>query len=507
MKKLKIFKDLFVLDLANNHQGSKTHAIKIIREFAKINQKLKKNIAIKFQFRDLETFIHQKYINSNKNKHIKRFTSTKLSKSDWIKIFNEVKRNGFKTMCTPFDENSLKLIEELNFDIVKIASCSANDWPLLEEVYKLNKPIILSTGGLQINQIDKIYSFLKNKSCDFAFMHCVSIYPTPNSKMNINFIATLKDRYSDIDIGWSTHEDPNDTSIIQLAFAKGATIFERHIGLKSKKISLNAYSSTPKQIVNWIQSYNNANTALGNEKKSVIKEENNSLNDLKRGVYAKENIKSGKIISYKDVYFAMPLQKNQLSVDEWSNNGRLINALKINKPLLKKNFIPKRQPLGLILKKSYYEYRAMLNKAKIKMSSDFTVEFSHHYGIKKFNKFGALIINCINREYCKKLILMLPNQFHPHHYHKRKEETFQLLYGDCELHIEDKTFNLQEGQTALVQPGVWHNFKSSKGCIIEEVSTTHYKNDSVYKDYKIQKLKTEERKTYLENWGRYELIK
>ena len=156
MKKIKIFDNLFVLDLANNHQGSKSHAFKIIKEFAKLNQIYQSNIAIKFQFRELKSFIHKKHISSSKNKHISRFTSTELSKADWINIFGKVKKNGFKTMCTPFDENSLNLIRELNFDIIKIASCSANDWPLLEEVYKLNKPILAPISNIVIPSLTLI---------------------------------------------------------------------------------------------------------------------------------------------------------------------------------------------------------------------------------------------------------------------------------------------------------------------------------------------------------------
>ena len=71
----------------------------------------------------------------------------------------------------------------------------------------------------------------------------------------------------------------------------------------------------------------------------------------------------------------------------------------------------------------------MLNKAKIVLSSEFEIEVSHHYGIENYREYGALIITCINREYCKKLLVVLPNQKHPNHYHKLKEETFQVLSG------------------------------------------------------------------------------
>jgi N-acetylneuraminate synthase len=65
---------------------------------------------------------------------------------------------------------------------------------------------------------------------------------------------------------------------------------------------------------------------------------------------------------------------------------------------------------------------------------------------------------------------------------------------------------MNPGETALVQPGVWHEFWSKDGCIVEEVSTTHYNDDSVYSDKKINDLERTERKTIVKNWGRFELV-
>ena len=117
------------------------------------------------------------------------------------------------TMCTPFDEKSVDLICQMGFDLIKVASCSAKDWPLLSKVTKSNLPIVISTGGLTISETDDIVSFFEHKGCDFAIMHCVSIYPTPNEKCNLNQIDVLKERYKSIPIGWSTHEDPNNYDI------------------------------------------------------------------------------------------------------------------------------------------------------------------------------------------------------------------------------------------------------------------------------------------------------
>ena len=103
--------------------------------------------AMKFQFRQLDTFVHPTHRNNSTNKHIPRFLSTRLSQKEFSQLLKEVKGRGFISMCTPFDEESVDVIEDMNFDVIKIGSCSARDWPLLERIAEANKPIIFSTGG------------------------------------------------------------------------------------------------------------------------------------------------------------------------------------------------------------------------------------------------------------------------------------------------------------------------------------------------------------------------
>ena len=73
-------------------------------------------------------------------------------------ITDEVRKGGMLTMATPFDEESIELITKLEIDIIKIASCSVCDWPLLEEVVKVNKPVVISTAGVNANVIDQVVS-------------------------------------------------------------------------------------------------------------------------------------------------------------------------------------------------------------------------------------------------------------------------------------------------------------------------------------------------------------
>lgn len=500
------FEDLFVLDLANNHQGDIKHAENIIEKYSSIIKKNKLKATIKFQFRNLETFIHPEHKFSDKNKHIKRFLSTELSIQDYSFLKNQIKKNKLLTCCTPFDEESVEKIEQLDFDIIKIASCSAMDWPLIERISKSSKPVIFSTGGLRIENIDDLVSFFDHKGIDFAIMHCVSIYPTARKLFNLNIIETLKKRYPGITVGWSTHEEPNDFDAIKIAYAKGARMFERHIGDETKDYKLNKYSSLPNQFEKWIQAYKYVIDACGDYNKfNISKDEIISINQLLRGVYAKVNLDKNSKLCKENIFFSMPLNEGQLKSGSFDSGMVLKKNVKQNKPILLKDIKVPPKSTSSIIKDIVHDVKAMLVESKVVLNSDFEVEFSHHYGIENFRRTGAIIINCINRSYCKKIIVVLPGQKHPAHFHPKKEETFQILNGSLDIFLDGKEFKLSAGQTCLIQPGVWHAFESNSGCVFEEISTTHFDNDSVYKDKNINKMARNHRKTIVENWGRFQI--
>ncbi len=311
------FRDLFVLDLANNHQGSVAHGKAIIDRCADAIDKHGVRAAIKFQFRDLDHFIHRDHRAASTNKHVPRFLSTRLHWAQFGELLTAIRARKLLAMCTPFDEASVERIAEMGFDIIKVASCSARDWPLLEKVAASGLPVVASTGGLSQEQVDDLVSFLDHRACDFALMHCVSIYPTPDAACHLANIAGFRERYPGRSIGWSTHEDPADTVPVQLAAAVGATIFERHVGLPTDTIKLNTYSSTPAQIDAWIAAWRKAQALLGKRlRPEPLAEEKASIDDLKRGVFARTPIESGDIVLREDVYFAFPYTPGQLSSGE-----------------------------------------------------------------------------------------------------------------------------------------------------------------------------------------------
>ncbi len=497
------FNDLFVFEMANNHQGDVEHGLRIISEMGKLKSRHGIKAAIKFQFRKLDTFIHPDFKNKPDLKHIPRFLETQLSDSEFQRLVYETVKCGLIPMGTAFDEESVDQMLGMGVQIVKIASCSAADQPLIKKIATTHRPVIASLGGMGTNQIDRLVNFFELRKIHFALMHCVAIYPTPNEKLRLDQIELLRHRYPGVTIGFSTHEEPTKTTPIQLAYAKGARIFEKHVGLETDKYKLNAYSASPAQVDEWLKAYKEAVEMCGGEteRPPAYPEETSSLNTLKRGVWTKTAIQKGEKISEENIFFAMPLQEAQLKSDRWSGEAFVADRDYAAMAPLSDELAPvdKESDQDLIYR-IVLQVRGMLRQAGIAIGGESSIEISHHYGLHRFREFGAVIVDVVNRSYCKKLIIQLPRQKHPYHYHQKKEETFQLLSGDLELFIEGKAHKLALGDTFLIKPNEWHKFQTLGGAIFEEISTRHYDDDSIYEDEKISRLKREERKTKIANW-------
>jgi len=193
----------------------------------------------------------------------------------------------------------------------------------------------------------------------------------------------------------------------------------------------------------------------------------------------------------------MPLQDNQLDASQVDNivGNILIKNLKANSAITKKDLEQKidEKAVSKIIKKA----KNKLKEASITVNSGEEAEISAHYGLENFNEYGAVIINKINREFCKKLIIVSEGQMHPCHYHIKKEEAFELLYGDCCLNLNKTKIQMKIGTPVLIKRGSKHSFSSRAGCVIEEVSTTHIQGDSIYEDPTINSYKLSERKIKL----------
>lgn len=493
-------KPLFVLEMANNHMGDMPHAISIIRAFGEVCKKFPFKFAFKLQYRDLDTFIHPSAIGHDEIKYIKRFSETRLTKEQFNQLIKEIRDNGFLAMATPFDELSVDLIVDQKLDFIKIASCSFTDWPLLERVVKTNEPIIASTAGASLDEIDRVISFLKHRNKEFAILHCVGEYPTPEDKMHLSQIDYLNKAYNGVRIGFSTHEDPNNTEIIKMAVAKGATVFEKHVGLPTDKYPINAYSASPDQIEAWLEAATYAFKICGEGTSrlptNIVEKE--SLQSLRRAVFAAKPIKKGEVIESKDIFFAFPPVLGSVTANEWSKHTKFIaeQDINLNEALTTENTA--RTDYSDIILSIAKKVNDLIKNSNIVVPGAAELEISHHYGIECFNEFGLVLITVVNREYCKKLLVSLPNQAHPEQYHKKKEETFHVLQGEVHLTLDGNLTVCKPGDVITVKPNVLHSWISPTGSVIEEISSTHHINDSFYTDSSINDNKF--RKTQLMYW-------
>jgi sialic acid synthase SpsE/mannose-6-phosphate isomerase-like protein (cupin superfamily) len=492
--------DLYIFEMANNHQGSVDHGLAIIDAAARLARETKIKAAVKLQFRDLDTFIHSDFKGKPGIAHVPRFESTRLEVDEFRQLVDAIRNGGLIPVATPFDEASVGTCLDLGVQVIKVASCSARDWPLLECIASARKPVIASTGGLGIFDIDNLVSFFRKRVPSFALMHCVSLYPTPNDQMALNFMEKMIRRYPYVRIGYSGHEAPDNTEVAVAAIAKGARLLERHVGVPTETVKLNGYSMNPDEMELWVQAAERARTICGPDQgKHVSQPELDSLLSLQRGVFARKPIRKGDEIAADDVFFAMPCEPGQLTSGDFGHLRATYTASRdynVNESVYEKPAADQISQLRGIL----HDAKGLIFEAGIVLGDDYQIEISHHFGLESFRQTGCILVNLINREYAEKLLIVLPSQKHPLHHHKKKEETFRLLWGDCEVQLNDENIPLTPGDSVLVQRGDVHGFGSVGGAIIQEISTTHIVGDSYYEDRRIGDLDPMQRKTILESW-------
>lgn len=493
---------LFIFEMANNHMGDVDHGLRILREVHEHIQDFQTRfqLAMKLQYRNLDSFIHPAWRDRRDLKYVKRFQETRLSEYEFRVLREEMDRLGLLSVCTPFDESSVDLIEAHHFSVIKVASCSITDWPLLERIARCDKPIVASVAGAPLEDIDKVVSFFQHRRKNFSLMHCVAEYPTSPHHLELNQIDLLHARYPGIRIGYSTHEDPKRCSSVGLAIAKGASIFEKHVGVPTESITLNDYSSTPQQARAWLEDADEAVRICGVEGRRLnfAQAELDSLHSLRRGVFAVRDIFKGERIHSADIFLAIPTQPGQLTANDLSKYTTFDaqECIQSGSPVLSTAVIriDHREKAYNIVQR----VNSMILKSGVVVPGQAELEISHHLGIDRFEEIGATLINLVNREYCKKLIVLLPGQSHPEHCHNVKEETFLVVYGDISINLNGIAKECKPGDLLVVERGTKHSFCSKNGAIMEEISSTHHKNDSYYTDPSIPR--GEDRKTLISYW-------
>ena len=214
-------------------------------------------------------------------------------------LFQHAKAIGITLFSTPFDESAVDLLDSLDSPAYKIASFEATDLPLIDYVSRKQKPMIVSTGLANLEEIEDVVATIKQAgNNDFALLHCISSYPAPINASNLKTILDMQDRFS-VSIGLSDHSKGVDVAIA--AVALGACIIEKHVTLDRNNGSPDSeFSLEPNELKELCERSYNAWVSLGMasyERKSV---EESSMK-FRRSLYFVKNIAKGEVITDKHV--------------------------------------------------------------------------------------------------------------------------------------------------------------------------------------------------------------
>ena len=492
---------LFIFEMANNHMGDVAHGIRIVRELREACAGFDFRFAVKLQYRHLPDFIHPDFRARTDLKFVKRFSETALSWDDYRRIKDAIVENGFLSMCTPWDNVSVDKIVEHGYDYLKVPSCYLTDWPLAEKIATTNLPLVISTAGESFEDIDRIVSFYQHRDKPLAVMHCVGEYPTADDNLQLNQIELLQKRYAGVEIGYSTHESPEQCEAVMMAIAKGATLFEKHVGVPTEKYAINAYSATPAQIRLWLEAARRAQAMCGvsGRRHGFSAAEQRTLGDLHRAVFARRPIRAGEVITLDSVFLSIPGTAGQLVGQDLSKytEYRATRAYAVNEAILRADV--EATDTRSVIHGIVRDAKAMLKTSGAIVPAQLELEVSHHYGIERFREFGTTTITVVNREaYCKRVILILPGQAHPEQWHELKDETYHLLHGEIELTLDGVRRTVTKNEVVVIPRGVKHAFASAAGAVIEEISSAYEQSDSYYTDPRIGE--NPNRKTYVTNW-------
>lgn len=234
----------------------------------------------------------------------------------WHKTMFEHARNiGVTCFSTPFDETAVDLLEDLNVPAYKVASFEATDLPLIKYIASTKKPLIMSTGMANLDEIEEMVMTAKDAGCkDLVLLHCISSYPAPIEQSNLLTISDMKKKWGGL-IGLSDHTTSNTASIVSIAL--GAVLIEKHFILdRNDKGPDSEFSIEPSELEALCKETKDAWMSLGKAgyERKPAEEENIRF---RRSVYFVKEMKAGDIITEEHIRrirpgFGLPpkLEKN-----------------------------------------------------------------------------------------------------------------------------------------------------------------------------------------------------
>jgi N,N'-diacetyllegionaminate synthase len=262
--------------------------------------------AIKFQTFKASSLVLKK---TQKAEYQKQSTSSNESQFDMIKkleldfydhkkLVNYCKKKGIIFLSSPFDNESIDLLNELNMQIFKIPSGEINNLPYLRNIGSLGKKIIMSTGMSTLKEIEDALNILirsGTSKSNIIILHANTMYPTPMEDVNLRAMQTIKNKF-DIAVGYSDHTLGIEVDIA--AVAMGASVIEKHFTLDKKMEGPDHKASLdPDELKSMVTAIRNIELAMGDGVKKLTRSEKPNINVIRKSIVAKKEIKKGEIFS------------------------------------------------------------------------------------------------------------------------------------------------------------------------------------------------------------------
>jgi len=224
---------------------------------------------------------------------------------EWHKaLFEKAKSLNLTIFSSPFDATAIELLESLDAPAYKIASFEAIDLPLIRIAARTKKPLIISTGMANQDEIQEAIEAAKEAGCtELAILHCVSGYPTPADQYNLRTVADMTERFECV-VGLSDHTIENITAITSIAM--GAAIVEKHFTLDRQGGGPDdSFSLEPEELSALCRDTKMAWQALGKVNYTLTEAEKGNV-QFRRSLYAVKNIKKGELLTAKNVKSIRP---------------------------------------------------------------------------------------------------------------------------------------------------------------------------------------------------------
>lgn len=288
-----------VAEAGVNHNGQVDLGKKLI-DLAKVSGA----DAVKFQTFKTEKVIteyaekadYQKLATGSDESQFEMIKELELTHEEFMELFNHAKKKNIIFLSSPFDKDSVDLLDNLGVPAFKVASGEITNFPLLRYIAGKKKPIILSTGMSTIEEIeDAVNTLRKSGAKDVVLLHCVTSYPARIEDANLRTIVTLRNKFK-LPVGFSDHT--LSIAVPVAAATLGAVLIEKHFTLdKNLPGPDHRASLEPDQLREMIAAIRDVEKALGTGRRKLTKDEQKIKNLVRRSVVARVNIPRGKVIT------------------------------------------------------------------------------------------------------------------------------------------------------------------------------------------------------------------